>query len=251
MRRLRRITEQEAIAEFLKSEFHHNEFHHYRGRFDRLVLQADVTNAAENALRRALLYRRRRHMWRELPVNTEWWEIQIEPSDLKLIRVFPRAQWRRIAKGSLLLLDVTERIRTERSIRRAQKCLTKVHAISESLRRGDGLGCTILIGVDESNALTILEGNHRLTAALMEYDNVPPSQLRVFCGFSPQMHECCWYQTNLSTLWRYAKNRFRSLFDDEANIQSLMNDNPSALGSANAVPEQPPVRDQREPKLSA
>lgn len=237
MRRLRRITEQEAIAEFLKSEFYHDEFHPFRGRFERLVLQADVTNAAENALRRALLYCRRRHMWRELPVNTEWWEIQIEPADLKLIRVFPRAQWRRIAKGSLLLLDVTGRIRTERSIRRARKCVTKVHAISESLRRGDGLGCALLIGVDESSALTILEGNHRLTAALMEYDNLPPKQLRVFCGFSPQMHECCWYQTDLSTLWRYAKNRFRSLFDDEATIQRLMNDNPNALGSTNAAPE--------------
>ena len=50
MRRLRRITEQEVIAEFLKSEFHHDEFHHCRRRFEHLVLQADVTNAAENAL---------------------------------------------------------------------------------------------------------------------------------------------------------------------------------------------------------
>jgi hypothetical protein len=237
MRRLRRITEQEVIAEFLKSEFHHAEFQDYRRRFEPLVLQADVTDAAENALRRALLYRRRGHMWHELPANTEWWEVQIEPSDLKLVRIFPRAQWRRIANGSFLLIDVAERIRTQPFNGRVRECVIKVHAISHSLRRGDSLGYALLIGVDESNPLTILEGNHRLSAALLEYDNVPKN-LRVFCGFSPHMHECCWYETNLSTLWRYAKNRFKSLFHDEADIQNVMNDEPSVLGSENAVPEQ-------------
>lgn len=218
MRRLQRITAAEVIAEFLKSEFHHDEFHHYHKRFESLVFQADVTNAAENALRRALLYRRRGHMWHELPNDTEWCEIEIEPQDLKLIRVFSRAQWRQIANGSFLLLDVAERIRTWRFTGRVQSCVTKVQAISQSLRRGDDLGCALLIGVDESNALTILEGNHRLTAALLECDNVPQNQLRVLCGFSPHMHECCWYKTNLSTLWHYAKNRLKNLFNDEVDI---------------------------------
>jgi len=218
MRRLQRITEQEVIAEFLKGEFHHNEFYRYHKTFEHLVFRADVTNAAENVLRRALLYRRRGHMWHELPVDTEWWEIQIEPEDLRLIRVFPRAQWRRIANGSFLLLDVAERIRTHRFTGRVRECVTKVHAIGHSLRRGDDLGCTLLIGVDTSNVLTILEGNHRLTAALLECNNVPQNQLRVLCGFSPRMRECCWYETNLLNLWHYAKNRLKNLFDDQVDI---------------------------------
>jgi len=229
MRRLRRFTEQEVIAEFLKSEFHHAEFHDYRQRFEHLVLQADLTNAAENALRRALLYRRRGHMWRELPVNTEWWEVQVELSDLKRIRIFPRAQWRRIANGSFLLLDVAERIRARPFTGRIQECVAKVQAIIDGLRRGESLGYALLIGVDECNALTILEGNHRLTAALLEYDDVPQDQLRVLCGFSPRMYECCWYETNLSTMWRYGKNRFKSLFHDEADIENVMNDEPRVL----------------------
>jgi len=237
MRRLRRITEQEVIAEFLKSEFHHAEFHDYRRRFEHLVLRADVTTAAENALRRALLYRRRGHMWHELPVNTEWWEVKIEPSDLKLIRAFPRAQWRQIANGSFLLVDIAERIRTRPFTGHVRECITKVHAIRDSLRRGESLGCALLIGVDEGNALTILEGNHRLTAALLEHHNVPQNQLRIFCGFSPRMYECCWYETNFSTLWRYAKNRFKSFFHDDADIQNVMNDEPSALGFGSEVRE--------------
>ena len=215
MRRLRRITEQEVIAEFLKSEFHHNEFSQYRRRVEHLVLQADLTNTAENDQRRALLYRRRGHMWRELPPDTEWWEVQIEPSDLRLIRVFPRAQWRRIADGSFLLPDVVERIRTQHFTGLAQECVTKVHAIRGTLRSSDGLGCALLIGVDESNSLTILEGNHRLTAALLEWDHVPHDHLRVLCGLSPLMNECCWYETNLSNLLQYAKHRLKNLFDDK------------------------------------
>lgn len=238
MQRLRRVTEQEVIAEFLKSEFHHAEFHDHRQRFEHLVLHADVTNAAENALRRALLYRRRGHMWHELPANTEWWEVQIDPLDLKLIRVFPRAQWRRIASGSLWLLDVTARIRVGSFAGRIQECVTKVQAIIDSLRRGESLGCALLIGVDESDPLTILEGNHRLTAALLEYDNVPQDQLRVFCGFSPRMYECCWYKTNLSTLWRYGKNRFKSLFHDQADIQNVMKSEQDIAGYQSSVPEQ-------------
>ena len=83
-----------------------------------------------------------------------------------------------------------------------------------------------------------VEDEHRLSAALLECDNVPQNQLRVFCGFSPRMYECCWYETNLSTLWRYAKNRFKSLFHDDADIQNVMHDEPSALGFGNEVPEQ-------------
>ena len=33
-------------------------------------------------------------------------------------------------------------------------------------------------------------------------------------GFSPRMTECCWYQTDLSTLWRYARHFATYFLDD-------------------------------------
>ena len=51
-------------------------------------------------------------MWRELPKDTLWHEAEINQDDLKRIRVFPRAQWRRVANGSFLLKDIVKRIRT-------------------------------------------------------------------------------------------------------------------------------------------
>ena len=60
------------------------EFHADRESFERLVMEADLANEDENALRRALLFRRRGHMWREVPSDTQWWEVELEPDDLEL-----------------------------------------------------------------------------------------------------------------------------------------------------------------------
>lgn len=65
----------------------------------------------------------------------------------------------------------------------------------------------ILIGINGSGPLTVLDGNHRLAAALLS----SPSQLgklRFMCGLSPRMTECCWYNSNLTTLFRYVRNMF-------------------------------------------
>jgi hypothetical protein len=57
----------------------------------------------------------------------------------------------------------------------------------------------------------------------------PPStaRLRFLCGFSPRMTECCWYETNLSTLARYAGNVLRYLVrDHEADLERLLESEP-------------------------
>lgn len=225
MRKLRRITEAEVIAEFLKNEFYQEEFHHDRGNFERLVLEADITNETENALRRALLYRRRGHMLRELPGDTQWWEVVIERTDLNLLRVFPRAQWRSLADGSFLLRDIVERIRSVRFGGRTRDFISKVTALSYRLRTEKDTSSVMLIGIDEEKPFTILEGNHRLTAALLAGSEVLENRFRVLCGFSPSMAQSCWYETNLANLWRYAKNRCRHLFyDKDADISRVLTD---------------------------
>jgi len=79
-----------------------------------------------------------------------------------------------------------------------------------------------LIGTDEEHAVTILEGNHRLTAAMLASPKLLQRQFRVLCGFSPHMGQCCWYQTNFTTLWRYFKNRISNLHDKDADVARLL-----------------------------
>jgi hypothetical protein len=224
MKKLRRVTEAEVISEFLRNEFYQEEFHHDREQFEDLVLQADLSDEDANALRRALLFRRRGHMWREIPEDTAWWEVQIGPEDLDRVRVFPRAQWRKVANGSFLLKDIAQRVKHQRYYGKTRDFVTRVQALSYKLRSGDDQSAVLLIGIDDSQPVTILEGNHRLTAALLASPEILRSRFRVFCGLSPRMSESCWYQTNVSNLWRYAKNRARNLFyDRDADVERLMN----------------------------
>ena len=222
MRKLRRVTEPEVIAEFLKNEFYQEEFHQDREQFEGLVMAADTTNDAENALRRALLFRRRGHMWRELPADTQWWDLELETSDLDKVRVFPRAQWRRVADGSFYINDIVRRIRGHEFHGKDKAFISKVHGLSYRLRQHADASTVMLIGIDESQPLTILEGNHRLTAALLASPELARERFRVVCGFSPRMNESCWYETNLPNLWRYAKNRFRNIVDREADVSRVL-----------------------------
>jgi len=223
MKKLRRVTEAEVIAEFLKNEFYQEEFHQDRERFEELVLAAEITDEAANALRRALLFRRRGHMWRELPADTQWWEVQVEAQDLERLRVFPRAQWRRIADGSFLLKDIVKRIKTKPFHGRTRAFISKIQALSYHLRNHDDASAVLLIGMDDEEPVTVLEGNHRLTAALLASPQVLQERFRVFCGMSPCMSQSCWYQTSIPSLWRYARNRVRNLFyDPDADVQALM-----------------------------
>jgi hypothetical protein len=221
--RIRRVAEAEVIAQFLRNEFHHAEFDSDRDRFQALVLSANTANETENALRRALLFRRRGTMWRELPLDTQWWEAEPSEQVIESLRVFPRAQWRKLASGNFLLSEAAERIRKNSYGGRTGVFLNAIRRLSEQLRDCAERSSVLLIGIDEDQPLTILEGNHRVTAARLVSSTLVRQRFRFYCGLSPRMTECCWYQTSLATLYRYARNRLKILmYDREADIARLL-----------------------------
>jgi hypothetical protein len=222
MKKLRRVTESEVIAEFLKNEFYQEEFHRDREQFEHLVLDADISNDEENMLRRALLFRRRGHMWRELPSDTQWFEVQLDPEDLDKLRVFPRAHWRKIASSSFRLADIVANIRSRRFSGKIGDFISKIHSLSYRLRFDHDTSSVILIGVDEEQSITIIEGNHRLTAAMLGAPDTLHTRFRVFFGMSPRMNEVCWHHHNLSNIMRYIQNRLKHLWHDpDADLSRL------------------------------
>jgi hypothetical protein len=110
-----------------------------------------------------------------------------------------------------------------------------VQALSYYLRTHEDDSAVLLIGVDDDSPVTVLEGNHRLTAALLASPDVLQNRFRTYCGFSPSMWRSCWYQTNVPNLWRYAQNRVHNLFyDRDADVERL-------LKPPKAVPESEPT----------
>jgi hypothetical protein len=204
VRVIRRISEDVAIAEFLKSDFHGPAFREYQN-LSEIVKNPNLGDPEENAKRRALLFIRHLYLWKEIPKNTEWYEVEMTAEDLENVRMFPRAQWRKVANGRFSTLEISEGIRKRRD-QLDTGFVSKLQAIGRRFDAEDpGLGAVILIGVTESEPLTVLDGNHRLMAAMMRSPEAA-SKLRFLCGLSPRMTDCCWYRTNLMTLFRYAKN---------------------------------------------
>ena len=223
MRKICAVTEAEAIGAFLRNEFHEEEYHRDRDTFEPYVLRPDYSDTHENQVRRALLFRRRGHMWRELPPDTQWWQVEIAPSDLPNIHVFPRAQWRSISNGGYSIGDVVDRIRERQYRDGGNEVIRKIQQVRYRLKADSYIPSTILlIGLDEERPLTILEGNHRFAAAMLVSPQVTSTHFTMLCGFSPRMNQCCWYHTNFRTLWRYARHRLRHLYDREADVRRFM-----------------------------
>lgn len=219
LRLLRTLSEEEVMGEFLRSEFHHTEYDPYRNQFDHIVKQPDFSNPRENSVRRALLFLRRGPMWRELPSDTKWFEVELTKEDLDRIRFFPRAQWRRVADGSFYLVDVVKRIRTKLDESARGDFYDKLRLLSYSIQEDLINPSVLLIGIDDKEPLTILDGNHRMAAAMLAESGFAWGKLRFICGLSPNMRRCCWYYTNFNTLLRYFKNLVRHFsYDAETDI---------------------------------
>jgi len=213
--KVRRVREPEVIAEFLRAEFYQPEFDRYREEFGDVVLNADFEDERQNAIRKVLLFRRRRRLWRELPPNTEWWEVQLQPADLPRVRAFPRKQWRKFAEGDFYLTRMVARIRTTVESRQSSWFSEKVRSVAADLQDNRVPNSVLLIGVDERSPLTIIEGNHRMAAAMLVTPETVSQLFRYYCGLSPRMTQCCWYQTDVRSLARYATNIVRYLLHDQ------------------------------------
>ncbi|MBV9183337.1 MAG: oligosaccharide flippase family protein, partial [Acidobacteria bacterium] len=225
LHRVRRVEENEVIAEFLKGEFYQEEFRRYRQSFGRLVYRPDLNDARENALRRALLFQRRGRLWRELPADTEWWEIQLSPRDFSRVRVFARNQWLRYGAPGFLLLDTVEKVRGRIRSQSRDAFILKLRSLSlEMEEQNQELqhSSVLLITINEFAPLTILEGNHRMTAAGLVQPGTLDRRFRYFCGFSAHMSDCCWYRTDISTLWRYGLNTIAYYLLDRHKVSTTI-----------------------------
>jgi O-antigen/teichoic acid export membrane protein len=204
--RVRRVHENEVIAQFLQSEFFQEEYKDYREIYADLVINPDLSDERENAIRRALLFHRRGRLWRELPEDTEWWEVDLQPEDVRRIRIFARNHWLRYGAPTFLLLDAVERVRSRIAHHSRDVFIEKLRSLSTEMARAVQYSSVILITINNSAPFTILEGNHRMTAAALMSPETVNRRFRFVCGFSPRMAECCWYRTDVSTLWRYGVN---------------------------------------------
>jgi hypothetical protein len=174
----------------------------------------------------------------------------LEEADLERLCVLARTHWRKIGGGNCLLRHVVEQIRrrdfhgvrviggTAHGGIEISDVGAKVDAIRSFSRRlacGHDASAVVLIGVDDHAPVTILEGNHRLTAALLASSALLASQFKVFYGASPHMARCCWYGSpTLGKMLRYSLGRLRHLGNADAELHRVLSpaDVPALISSA-------------------
>ncbi len=223
VRLIRRVSEDEVISEFLKSDFHRHEFREYQYPLGEIVNRPNLEDADENAKRRALFHIRHLALWKEIPTGTEWFDVEVSEANLGQIRVFPRAHWRKLGRGNFSIAQILKGMET-RGIAMDEGFAEKVDSIRGRMKEHEdqSIGSVILIGLSENEPMTIVDGNHRMVAALLESPR-RLHQLRFLCGFSPRMMECCWYNTNLVTLFRYGRNVLtHAARDPQAELERLL-----------------------------
>lgn len=218
VRLLRAISEDEVISEFLKSDFDDAAYLKYHDSLKEIIVAPDLVDRNQNAKRRALLLLRHGALWKELPAGTQWFEVEIREADISQIRMFPRAQWRKIARGNFAATEVVERMR-HRHASSQDPFVRKIRTMREGLFQQDLVkGAVVLIGLNETEPMTIIDGNHRFVAAVLEGR---VDRLRFVCGLSPNMTRCCWYRTNPITLMLYGRNLLWNFFRrPEAELES-------------------------------
>ena len=208
--KMRRVPHNEVISEFLKNEFYHSDFDEVRKEYSSIVLNPHLQDDRENMRRRQLLFRKRGGLWRELPSDTAWWEVSLSPRALGRVRVFPRADWRRYSQRGFSLPQFAGRIANGLAQPVADSFLSELSMLQRQLAKGNVGGSVLLIGIDEDKPLTIIEGNHRMVAAAL-MPSPPLQTFRFYCGFSPRMSHCCWYQSSMTNLLHYGGNVLRDL----------------------------------------
>lgn len=204
IRLVRRVIEDEVIAEFLKSDFQKSAYRRFHDRLHSIVYTPDLASAEQNTKRRALFELMHAALWNELPRDTVWYEAELRQEDLERVRVFPRAQWRKLARGDYAIARVAERTQQYPRLGAHVDFFEKISSIRRSLiDEGPEFGSVLLIGTSDTEPLAVIDGNHRFVAAVLESRI---GQLRFFCGLSPHMTRCCWYRTSLLTLAYYGRN---------------------------------------------
>jgi hypothetical protein len=167
-------TTHHVVLAFLGAEW--DKWPHLRGHDRRLVTAADLSSDRQNNQRTKLLCSVRDPLLRDIPSDTDWFEVRhLRGEHLNQLRAINFPPWN-------LGDDENE--------------LEKVAARLCEPMRGPPVGWQpILWGHDRSEPLTILEGNHRMTALVGSRER-EKCALTAYVGLSPS--RCRWHRADKS-----------------------------------------------------
>jgi hypothetical protein len=184
------------VALFLRGELDSERFGaRIRATVDeRLLLEPDLLDAAENELRYAALttlrgYGTREGLFHGFPDDVRWVRAALTPAEVLATRYIEYDYWVELSRGSRLPLDAAGLIREGITVFRVPN--DGFFELGDELSAGPKAEL-IVVGGKNDDRLVVLEGHARLTAYALRPDALPP-ELEVLLGRSSRIAEwACW-----------------------------------------------------------
>ena len=196
MRVIRASSEDEMVAVFLRGELLSDRFGEtvrgalaQAGAGEEVVLNANLDDARENALRREVLgtargYGRREGVFGGFPDDVRWERAMLAPDEVLAIRFIDYDYWVELSGGSRLPTDAARRIRAGVTVFGVPN--DGFFAIADSFASSSPPSLIAVGGIGPG--VVLLEGHVRLTAFALRPDLLP-DELEVLVGQSPRIGE--------------------------------------------------------------
>ena len=196
MRRMRRSSEAEMVALFLRTELpaarHRDDLRallERGGLSERVITAPDLGDDAENQARLRLLtwhrgYGTRTELFDGFPDDVRWQWMAITPAELARVRFIDYDYWVELSGPTRLAADAAPRVRD--GVAPFGVSSDWALGMAQAVADGARFPPLILVTTGPGSDLVVLEGHARLTAFMLARDRLPP-ELEVLVGSSPTM----------------------------------------------------------------
>jgi hypothetical protein len=195
MRLLRRVSEDEVVAAFLRAELDSGRYGATLrallardGRPEDVLRRPDLDSGMDNDYRRAVLdehraFERREGLFFGFPRRVEWQRAALAPDEVLAIRYINWEWWLDASGGSRRATEAARRIRAGEL---AGVTVDEHESFADAAAQPE----LIAAATPELDPLVLVEGHARLTAYALFPERLPP-ELELFVGISPEMPAWC------------------------------------------------------------
>jgi hypothetical protein len=183
------------VLEFLRAEVYSPRFRQAFSAFDRgLLTNPDLTDARQNALRRAALDRHRGVYIGALPADTQWQRWALTIGELGQMRYANYVTWLRLSNDTRLIKAGAANLGLH-IVENGKDITAGIRATANSIDAGEMPNGLLIAVAHElkptADKIVIIEGHTRATAYLAA--KKPPQEVTVIIGSSPAMGGWRWF----------------------------------------------------------
>ena len=202
MKIIKRISEDEMIAEFLKAEINSPRFGKKiidslkkDKKTKKILIKPDLKNPNENIYRNNLLgkvrgFGKNKLLFENFPKDMTWELATLNKNELKKIKYISYSYWNELSNKTRLPLEAAKNIKKDVEIYGISN--KGFFEILSEIKKGKKFPSIILVTKNNRSRIVILEGHARITAYFLEPKYIP-SKIKVIIGYSNKINKWSLY----------------------------------------------------------